>query len=187
MSTENLKSPPYSKTRNIGTTDDWTIKRKFFKPLIPSSRYSRIPYLNDPVINVGDWTRKGNSLQPRRRTLMFEDRPFTYRQLALRANQLCPLLLARGYTSGTTGLPKRAILSRRRTFSNALNADLFYNLTSRDPRRTNHSEYPSLEEGKRPSPLPSPVKGEGDFEHSGLEFVLPACTKAGMSIFGFRI
>ncbi len=111
--------------------------RKFFKPLIPSPRYSSIPYLNGPVINVGDWIRKWNSLQPRKRTLIFEDRPFTYRQLTLRANRLCPRLLDRGYTSGTTGLPKRAILSRRKTFSNALNAGLFYNLTSRDPRRRN--------------------------------------------------
>lgn len=36
------------------------------------------------------------------------------------------------YTSGTTGLPKGAILSHRKTFFNALNADLFYNLTSKD-------------------------------------------------------
>jgi acyl-CoA synthetase (AMP-forming)/AMP-acid ligase II len=36
------------------------------------------------------------------------------------------------YTSGTTGIPKGAILSHRKTFFNALNADIFYNLTSRD-------------------------------------------------------
>ena len=36
------------------------------------------------------------------------------------------------YTSGTTGVPKGAILSHRKTFFNALNADIFYNLTSRD-------------------------------------------------------
>jgi fatty-acyl-CoA synthase len=36
------------------------------------------------------------------------------------------------YTSGTTGLPKGAILSHRKTFFNALNADLFYHLTSKD-------------------------------------------------------
>jgi fatty-acyl-CoA synthase len=36
------------------------------------------------------------------------------------------------YTSGTTGVPKGAILSHRKTFFNALNADLFYELTSKD-------------------------------------------------------
>ncbi len=36
------------------------------------------------------------------------------------------------YTSGTTGTPKGAILSHRKTFFNALNADIFYNLTSED-------------------------------------------------------
>jgi fatty-acyl-CoA synthase len=36
------------------------------------------------------------------------------------------------YTSGTTGTPKGAILSHRKTFFNALNGDIFYNLTSKD-------------------------------------------------------
>jgi fatty-acyl-CoA synthase len=36
------------------------------------------------------------------------------------------------YTSGTTGIPKGAILSHRKTFFNALNADIFYNLISKD-------------------------------------------------------
>ena len=36
------------------------------------------------------------------------------------------------YTSGTTGIPKGAILSHRKTFFNALNADIFYNLTFKD-------------------------------------------------------
>ncbi len=36
------------------------------------------------------------------------------------------------YTSGTTGIPKGAILSHRKTFFNALNADIFYNLNSKD-------------------------------------------------------
>ena len=35
------------------------------------------------------------------------------------------------YTSGTTGLPKGAILSHRKTFFNVLNADLYYGSTSR--------------------------------------------------------
>lgn len=36
------------------------------------------------------------------------------------------------YTSGTTGFPKGAVLSSRKTFYNALNADIFYGLTSND-------------------------------------------------------
>jgi fatty-acyl-CoA synthase len=36
------------------------------------------------------------------------------------------------YTSGTTGVPKGAILSHRKTFFNVLNADIFYELTSKD-------------------------------------------------------
>jgi len=36
------------------------------------------------------------------------------------------------YTSGTTGLPKGAILSHRKTFFNVLNADIYFNLTSYD-------------------------------------------------------
>jgi fatty-acyl-CoA synthase len=36
------------------------------------------------------------------------------------------------YTSGTTGVPKGAVLSHRKTFFNALNADIFYGLTPSD-------------------------------------------------------
>lgn len=36
------------------------------------------------------------------------------------------------YTSGTTGIPKGAILSHRKTFFNVLNADIFYGLTPLD-------------------------------------------------------
>ena len=36
------------------------------------------------------------------------------------------------YTSGTTGVPKGAILSHRKTFFNVLNADIFYHLTPKD-------------------------------------------------------
>jgi fatty-acyl-CoA synthase len=36
------------------------------------------------------------------------------------------------YTSGTTGFPKGAVLSNRKTFFNALNANVFYRLTSLD-------------------------------------------------------
>ena len=47
------------------------------------------------------------------------------------------------YTSGTTGSPKGAILSHRKTFFNALNANIYYGLTSSDimlaPRPMFHS------------------------------------------------
>jgi fatty-acyl-CoA synthase len=36
------------------------------------------------------------------------------------------------YTSGTTGIPKGAVLSQRKTFFNVLNADIGYSLTSKD-------------------------------------------------------
>lgn len=36
------------------------------------------------------------------------------------------------YTSGTTGVPKGAVLSHRKTFFNVLNADIVYDLTSKD-------------------------------------------------------
>lgn len=36
------------------------------------------------------------------------------------------------YTSGTTGLPKGAVLSHRKTFFNVLNSDMFFDLSTRD-------------------------------------------------------
>jgi fatty-acyl-CoA synthase len=36
------------------------------------------------------------------------------------------------YTSGTTGLPKGAVLSHRKTFFNVLNSDMFFDLTTKD-------------------------------------------------------
>ncbi|NWG01572.1 MAG: long-chain fatty acid--CoA ligase [Syntrophaceae bacterium] len=204
------------------------------------------------MINIGDWIKKWSFLQPNKRALIFEDRPFTYQEVNQRTNQLCHFLLQLGirkgdrvsvllyncyqyfeiffalskigailvplnwrlagpelefiikdsgsrmlifddefvdrvafirpnlnlsngdyvsigtacpdwakeyerglsecpvqdpsplvpagdedphilmYTSGTTGIPKGAILSHRKTFFNALNADIFYNLTSKD-------------------------------------------------------
>jgi fatty-acyl-CoA synthase len=204
------------------------------------------------MINIGDWIQKWSFLQPHKKALIFEDRPFTYREVNLRTNRLCHFLLESGikkgdrisvllynchqyieiffalskiggilvplnwrlagpelefiindsgsrmiifdsdfqemisslrprlnlsggnyirigtpgpgwakdyekgllespaygpqlqvstgdedphvlmYTSGTTGIPKGAILSHRKTFFNVLNADLFYNLTSED-------------------------------------------------------
>jgi fatty-acyl-CoA synthase len=204
------------------------------------------------MMNVGDWIRKWNILQPEKKAFYFEDQPFTYQELNHRTNQLCHLLLKIGikkgdrvavllhnchqyieiffglskigailvplnwrlvgpelefilqdsgsrmlvfepefeevvssirprlnfshgdyftlgnpcpdwaieyekairkmpaedppgdgsygdedphiimYTSGTTGIPKGAVLSQRKTFFNVLNADIVYNLTSKD-------------------------------------------------------
>jgi fatty-acyl-CoA synthase len=204
------------------------------------------------MMNVGDWIRKWSLLQPQKKALYFEDRPFTYQEVNHRTNQLCHLLLEIGvkkgdrvavllhnchqyieiffglskigailvplnwrlaepelefilqdsgpqmlifgpefeevvasihshlhfsdgnylvigqpcpdwaidyekaiskkpirepsvnrpvgdedphiimYTSGTTGVPKGAVLSHRKTFFNVLNADIVYNLTSKD-------------------------------------------------------
>jgi len=36
------------------------------------------------------------------------------------------------YTSGTTGVPKGAVLSHRKTFFNVLNSDMFFDLTTKD-------------------------------------------------------
>ena len=75
--------------------------KRYFKPVILSSRYSSISHLNDSVINIGDWIRKWSSLQPRKRALIFEDRPFTHQELNLRTNQLCHLLLDLGVKKET--------------------------------------------------------------------------------------
>ena len=54
---------------------------------MPSPQYSSIPCLNGSVIHIGDWIRKWNSPQPRKRALIVKDHPFAYRELNLRTNQ----------------------------------------------------------------------------------------------------
>ena len=58
------------------------------------------------------------------------------------------------YTSGTTGVPKGAILSHRKTFFNALNADIFYNLTSRDIMLVSRPMFHSGGAPRRSGPCP---------------------------------
>jgi len=70
--------------------------KKYFKPVIPLSQYSSIPYVNGSVINIGDWIRKWSFLQPRKRALTFEGRPFTNQELNFRTNPLCHFLLDLG-------------------------------------------------------------------------------------------
>jgi fatty-acyl-CoA synthase len=52
------------------------------------------------VMNVGDWLRKWGLLEPEKKALYFEDRPFTYQELNHRINQLCHLLLEIGVKKG---------------------------------------------------------------------------------------
>ena len=52
------------------------------------------------MINIGDWIKKWSFLQPHKRALIFEDRPFTYQEVNLRTNQLCHFLLALGVQKG---------------------------------------------------------------------------------------
>ena len=42
--------------------------KKFFKPVIPSSQYSSIPYLNASMINIGGWIQEWCFLQPHKKT-----------------------------------------------------------------------------------------------------------------------
>lgn len=51
-------------------------------------------------MNVGDWIRKWSLLQPQKRALISEDRPFTYQEVNLRTNQLCHFLLDIGVQKG---------------------------------------------------------------------------------------
>jgi fatty-acyl-CoA synthase len=52
------------------------------------------------MINVGDWLRKWSHLQPEKRALISEGRPFTYREFNQRTNQLCHHLLGTGVRKG---------------------------------------------------------------------------------------
>jgi fatty-acyl-CoA synthase len=52
------------------------------------------------MINIGDWIRKWSLLQPQKHALIFEDHPFTYKEVNQRTNQLCRLLLDTGIVKG---------------------------------------------------------------------------------------
>ena len=52
------------------------------------------------MINIGDWLRKWSQLQPQKHALIFEGRPFTYREFNQRTNQLSHLLLGNGVRKG---------------------------------------------------------------------------------------
>ena len=51
-------------------------------------------------MNVGDWIRKWSLLQPEKKALYVEDRPFTYQEVNHRTNQLCHFLLKMGVKKG---------------------------------------------------------------------------------------
>lgn len=52
------------------------------------------------MINIGNWIRKWSVLQPHKKALIFEDRPFTYQEVNLRTNQLSNFLLNVGVQKG---------------------------------------------------------------------------------------
>jgi len=52
------------------------------------------------VVNIGDWIRQWSFLQPRKRALVFEGRPFTYQEASPRTNLLCHFLLNLGVQKG---------------------------------------------------------------------------------------
>ena len=45
------------------------------------------------MINIGDWIKKWSHLQPQKRALIFENRPFAYQEVNQRTNQLSHLLV----------------------------------------------------------------------------------------------
>ena len=97
-------------------------------------------------MNVGDWIKKSSQITPNKIAIIDDGCEFSYREFNERCNKVSNFFLQKGigkgdrvvllaynsheymeiyFAAGTTGIPKGAILSTRKTFFNALNANIF--------------------------------------------------------------